>query len=344
MANQLHIVPRFWLVFAPLVCIMIFGIVGNVLTLITVLNKRCKKTSFVIIIAALAITDTVVLVSVALHVSLRYVSSTITVCKFLAYCVYGSRHISVWLVSALSVERTFAVYFPSKVKILCVPKTGFIVVAITIAVLSFADVHFLFGYTFGTFGKSTDCVFTDNGFKQFYLYMYPWIDLTIGFILPAIVIVTSNSAILVRVFKMTGALRTTAAIRNDKNKQLLRIAFLVSTAYLVLYLPGLAYTVIRPYIYEIADSAYTFANEYDANINAALANLVLLNHAINFILYVFSGKRFRNEFKNALCRSLATVRPEPRRETIQMNERRNDRPTDRTNERTNEWMNVLINR
>ena len=130
--NQPQVSPSPWLILVPVACIVTFGIVGNVFTLITVLNKRCKKTSFIVVITALAITDSIVLVSFPLNALSR--SSTVLLCKFSKFCVHYSRHTSVWLVVVLTLERTFAVYYPIKVKDVCVPKTGFVVVATVVAI------------------------------------------------------------------------------------------------------------------------------------------------------------------------------------------------------------------
>ena len=308
--------PSPGMMLAPMACIVTFGIVGNVLTLITVLNKRCKKTSFIVVIAALAITDTIVLISAPLYAMMR--SSAVFLCKLLTFCLYASRHISVWLVAVLTLERTFTVYWPIKVNSVCVPKTGFIVVAVAIATLLATDAHLLFGNTFIILENKTECGFKNTAFENFYIFYFPWIDLTIGLILPAIVIVASNSAILVRVFNSTSALTTnTQADRMNKNRHLLRMALLVSTAFLVLYLPRLIYKVSRPYIYK--DTSLNRINETDANMSAVVSNLVLLNHGINFMLYIFSGNRFRNELRNTLCRPPATVGPEPGIRSIKTN-------------------------
>ena len=191
---------------------------------------------------------------------------------------------------------------PTKVKDYCVPKTGLIVVAIVIAMAAAVDAHFLFGYTFTEVRNTTDCGFVSEGFEHFYHFIYPWTDLVITLILPAIVIIASNTAILVRVFNVTSAVASTTdeSNRRDKNKQLVKIVFLVSASFLVLNTPLPVYSAIRPYIYELSNGAYDFANETDANLFAVFTSLFLLNHGINFLLYVLSGKRFRNELRNAL--------------------------------------------
>ena len=106
-------------------------------------------------------------------------------------------------------------------------------------------------------------------------------------------------ATVVRFFKSTV---TQTSISKDKNRQLLRITILISATFIVVYLPGLTCEITRPYIFKTAAS--DSANNVDEIINTAFLNLIYLSHAINFLLYVFSGKPFRNELKNALCRSL----------------------------------------
>ena len=305
------IAARLWTYLSPV--IIVTGLVGNVLTLITFLNKRSKKTSFTVLLAALAIADIAVLSSSIFQVWVRYAfdihveNSGVFWCKVYWYFAYVPPHISVWLVSALTAERTYSVYFPTKVKVFCVPKTGLIIVSIIVAVLLIADGHLLFGYTLVKIGNTTVCSFTNLEFEEFYLHIITWIDLGFFFILPATVIVILNIATVVRYSKST---IVQSAISKDKSRQLLRMTFLVSTAFIVLYSPGPVYMIVRPWIFGMSDiSLSVLENPTDEVIIAVLFNLLLVIHAINFMLYVFSDKRFRNELRNALCRSLSTVHP-----------------------------------
>ena len=310
------IASALWTYLSPV--IVVTGLVGNVLTLITVLTRRCKKTSFTVMLAALAIADTVVLIVPLCRGWLRYAFGIIVEnsgaiwCKLIWYLTYAPTHISVWLVSALTAERTFSVYFPTKVKVVCVPRTGLIVVAIIVAVVSVANVHLLFGFTIVHNQNITACAFSNVGYKHFFLRVFTWIDLVVGFIVPAGISITSNIATVVRFFKSTV---THTASSKDQNRQLLRLTILISTTFIFLYLPGLTYQIIRPYIFETSGSDW--ANDIDEVINTVFLNLIYLRHAINFLLYVFSGKRFRNELRKALCRSLSAVHPEPEHGNIQ---------------------------
>ena len=292
--------------------IVVTGFVGNVLTLITMINRNCKKTSFTVILAALAIVDIVVLIGPLCRGWMRYtfdfsIENSGTVwCRLIWYLVYAPAHISVWLVTALTAERTYSVYYPRKVKTVCVVKTGIIVVAIVVAILLVADAHLLFGFTLMENQNTTACTFTNHRYEDFFYQVFTWIDLVIGFIAPAATILTLNIVTVVRFSNSSVAL---SEINKDKLRQLLRITSLISMTFIVLYLPGLIYQIIRPHIFET--SADNWANETDEVINTVFLNLIYLSHAINFLLYVFSGKRFRNELRNAVCRSSTTVHPEP---------------------------------
>ena len=166
------------------------------------------------------------------------------------------------------------VYFPTKVKIFCVPKTGLIVVAIIVAVLLIAEGHLLFGYTLVKIGNTTVCSFTNLDFEEFYLHIDTWIDLGLFFILPATVIVTLNIATVVRYSKSTIVQRMTF-----QRRQLLRMTFLVSTAFIVLYLPGFVYMIVRPWIFGMSDIPFSvLENHTDEVITTVLFNLGYMNH------------------------------------------------------------------
>ena len=290
-----------WAYLTPV--IVLTGLVGNVLTLITVLNKHSKKTSFTVILAALAICDSAYLVcwfkpwlENTNGVSLE--NSGIVWCKLIWYLLFTLPHISVWLVTVLAAERAFSVYFPLKVKTLCVTKTGIIIAATIVALFAVTDLHLMFGFTLAESQNATDivCTLTNNGYKNFFYLVYTWIDLVIGFILPAAASLSFNIVTVVKFRKST-----MSAKKRETVKQLIIIACLVSTTFIVLYFPALLYQLIRPYIFDLTVDKY--GNSTDEVIHTLFVNTIVLSHAVNFILYVFSGKRFRQELRQALCGS-----------------------------------------
>ena len=283
--------------------IVLTGLVGNVLTIITVLNKHSKKTSFTVILAALAICDSAYLVCICqpwlkntFNISLE--NSGVVWCKLAVYLVFTLPHISVWLVTVLVAERTFAVYYPLKVKKFCVTKTGVIIVATIVVLFTVADLHLLFGVTLAESQNTTDtvCTFTNHEYKNFVYLVFTWIDLVIGFILPAAASLSFN-IITVVTFKKSEV----SAKKRETMKQLIIIACLVSTTFIVLYFPARLYQIIRPYIFDLTTGQY--GNSIDEVVQTLCVNLNVLNHAVNFLLYVFSGKRFRTELRQALCGS-----------------------------------------
>ena len=147
-------------------------------------QTHSKKTSFTVILAALAICDSAYLVYICqlwlkntFGVSLE--NSGVFGCKLAFYLIFTLPHISVWFVTVLAAERTFSVYFPLKVKKFCVTKTGVIIVATVVALFTVADLHLLFGFTLAEGQNATDrvCTFTNHGYMNFFHLVYTWIDL-----------------------------------------------------------------------------------------------------------------------------------------------------------------------
>ena len=125
----------------------------------------------------------------------------------------------------------------------------------------------------------------------------------IGFILPAAASLSFN-IITVVTFKKSAV----SAKKRETMKQLIIITCLVSTTFIVLYFPGLLYQIIRPYIFDL--KAVRYVNSIDEAVNSLFINLINLSHAVNFLLYVFSGKRFRKELRQALCGPTNEVHPQ----------------------------------
>ena len=121
--------------------IIIAGTVGNILSLMAVTNRQCRKSSFTVYLATLAITDTAYLYVTVFSnwlvnaFDIDFGSFWKILCKMAYFLSFLASHASSWLVVALTAERTFCTYFPHKIKSVCVPRTGYIVVGTIIGVL-----------------------------------------------------------------------------------------------------------------------------------------------------------------------------------------------------------------
>ena len=137
------------LIFAGIfVCV---GTVGNILSIITVSNKHCKKSSYTVYLAGLAIADLLVLYTLissysyeeTLGVNLKATSAIY--CKLHLFFTGLFTGVSIWLIAILALERTFVVYFPFKVKSVCKPKNAFIVTTLLVTFFMAFNSHYIYG-------------------------------------------------------------------------------------------------------------------------------------------------------------------------------------------------------
>ena len=153
------------------------GTVGNILSIVTVTNKHCKKSSYTVYLAGLAIADLLTLYFAILAIPLpETFGSNLTVrsalfCKLHLYFLYLFSGVSIWLIVILALERTFAVYFPFKAKSVCKPKTALITIALLVAVFSVLNSHYLYGMQIQSAGSPNDDSFKPpldwNAFTKF---------------------------------------------------------------------------------------------------------------------------------------------------------------------------------
>ena len=128
------------------------GTVGNILAIITVTNKHCKKSSYTVYLAALAVADILALYTIVFAlpwkvgtVSIDLKAISAVYCKLHLFLVGVFSSVSLWLIVVLALERSFAVYFPFKAKAVCKPKKAFVVTALLVTFSVVLNVHYIYG-------------------------------------------------------------------------------------------------------------------------------------------------------------------------------------------------------
>ena len=183
---------------APIV--LFIGTIGNILSIITLYNFLREKTVYKYLFA-LAIFDLLVLyiglfekwLNVVCGCSIK--RSEIG-CRLFTFCCYVASFTSVWLIVAVTFERYLAICQELKAGL----RNGksskrTVVILISIVLLAIAFSLHLF-WTLG-FNKELDpdCRPTSRYFT-FLALIWPWIDITLYFFIPCILIVTFNGLIL----------------------------------------------------------------------------------------------------------------------------------------------------
>lgn len=148
---------------------------------------------------------------------------------------------------------------------------------------------------------------------MFIVFTWTWIDLCVFFIIPMVVLVVGNSLIIYNVVSSHRKSRRSVMPRTEmgnsntrrnrpqtsKISSLTISLMLVSLVFCVCITPIVVFPIGDPYWASNANNkkrATLFLVETLANL------LMYVNHSVNFILYFMSGKRFRDEVKQLLCR------------------------------------------
>lgn len=132
--------------------ILIFGTVGNILSLIVLTRPRTRRFSTAVFLITLTVVDLIAMWSGLLRIILTgYLqidvrnSSSVT-CKIHVFFVYASTHISSWLLVGVTVERVVCVWMPVKMHLERNNKKAlFFTFAIIFAFVSL-DLHLLVGF------------------------------------------------------------------------------------------------------------------------------------------------------------------------------------------------------
>ncbi|XP_070206116.1 probable G-protein coupled receptor B0563.6 [Littorina saxatilis] len=298
-------------IYIPLVVAV--GVVGNVLCFVTLVFSSLRATSTCVYMAAIAVLDCVILV-LDLCVLIRgylghtqfYMHNDWT-CGFHNFLFYFAIHFDVLLLLAMTVDRFIVVRFPLKAQSICTPSSA--VKAITIVGLFTFGLNFQIFFTkrLGATRSPEDplkCWYPDPDVDFFMKKIYTWIDASIYSFIPCLSLLLLNVLIIrqLRVsIKFSRQFTDSCSSSTKKvvtNTNITVMLLMVSFTFLLLTSPVAIVLLVKRY-YWLPD---TNAERARARLTHAFVdNLMYTNHAVNFVLYCVSGRRFREELKRLLC-------------------------------------------
>ncbi|XP_045160176.2 C-C chemokine receptor type 5-like [Mercenaria mercenaria] len=300
-----------WKIVPPI--LILCGTTGNTLTIIVTMRMK-KLSSTAVYLLILAVSDTTILlcgplrnwISFAWGKDIRRLSDA--ACKVQLYLTYASLHFSSWLLVAVTMERTISVVFPHKVKVNCTRRNACLII-LALFVFTFGvdavvpATQSLKGYG----GKS--CAPTTEAYLNFRDDVWQWIDFCMAFAFPFIFLVIGNTVMIVKLYKsrlkrkqMSGNSRQKDANIGRKESAVYVLMVALCIIFLLTMTPVTVYQIYAPYrrieilaLYKIdKDAGWT---DYQFFIlQHTIVNLVAYtNAAFNFVLYVFTGTKFRTE-------------------------------------------------
>lgn len=298
---------------------LIFGTIGNILCIGVLRRKRFRHGVATVFMIALAVVDiSCLIVGQAGRHWVRALSGVdiahdnLVYCKIWWHAVIATLGGSNWILALTSIERCIAVLAPMQAKKFLTRRNAYISLVILAVVLLAWNAHFYWTMTsVKTPTGGSLCVPDDDNY--FSAHVKAWLELAVKAIAPGVIIVISNALIIATLFKAAAnrnKLSAGTGTDDPRLKSTVLMLICISVAFVLLTSP------IQ--VSWILDQA--FPDNYVSSVEAAnhrlrwAVNIFLayLNNAINFLLYLISGREFRRElvqwFKELLscCRRKAS--------------------------------------
>uniref|UniRef100_A0A182LRX4 G-protein coupled receptors family 1 profile domain-containing protein n=1 Tax=Anopheles culicifacies TaxID=139723 RepID=A0A182LRX4_9DIPT len=308
--------------------LVLFGSIGNVLSVLVFFKTKLRKLSSSYYLAALGLSDTFYLIGqfvawlnlVDLKIYIQEVC-----CRFFTFSSSLCCFLSVWFVVAFTVERFIAVLYPLKRQTMCTVRRAKIVIfALTIAGIFISlPIFFFASPQFSTSMNDTICDIVQEYKDQ--AAMFNFLDFILVFVVPFTIIVVLNTITALTVWKFASIRRTMTIPRSyganvrESRRQLnissnqlygngtvpvqqiqllsrsrvansqIKVTKMLLIVSTVFVCLNLPSYIVRVKIY--LETEHTNMNIYLVQNCCQL--FFMTNFGINFILYCVSGQNFR---------------------------------------------------
>ena len=287
--------------------ILFFGVFGNIMSLAVLSRKKMRTMTMSVYLSGVAVCDMgFILLGQAGRHWVRNLSGIDLNNLANWYCIGWMLFIntltcmSSFLLAGVSAERCFAVTAPLK-SIGVITRKSAVCYLVCIGIMAtLYSSHVFWSFQLVETPDRSSCTINDKYY--FATHIRVWTDFFILFLVPGSIIIISNIIIMYKVTKAKIKRDVYLAKgTNDKNQTYSTIAMLVTVcvAYVCLTTPlRIVYfigSVFPSGIPLVGREAARYRLFWGVSILAAY-----VNHAINFYLYVISGKEFRTELRYLL--------------------------------------------
>lgn len=311
----------FWVKFILTPVIVCTGIVGNTLSIVVMQSKALRHKSYSRYLSALAVFDTLTLIIRQVRCINDYYASENNVhvvfknfdtfgCKMFNFIEHVSYLMSSWLIVLMGLERLIAVCMPFK-KVVIRTQTGAMVTIIFMFVL--ISLSQAFRLVMVEYSEAYFC--NPSGeylqlYTDLHIYFY---HCTLAFALPVSLVFGCNGMVLYQIFKIKREIRK----EDKKNRQYRAVRerhrttymlLIVSFTFLGTLMPVLTLNLVLHILMKVKGrEGHAIYRDVSPFLELAVT-ISLLNYAINFFIYVLSGKSFRFELRKVLRRRTFSTR------------------------------------
>lgn len=317
-ASELRAGVLVWQIVSPI--LIIFGTVGNVLSIIVLSSRKFNRWSSSVYLLGLAVADLCALYIGLMRQWIKYsFDSDIrhfhpVLCKIHWWLMYTCADVPVWILTAITVERLISTMCPYKSKAICTKNRAKIVLIVIVISALAINSHLLYGFGKLEIAAANEtlvipCAPITDAYRQFFGKVWTWIDLCKYSLVPFALLSTGNICIIYKLLASGRKVKTQvapttsqtqASSGNERTSNMtillvcLNFVFIISTAPVCIYFIGEPYWIPKdvPRDIQLQDPWWAFVNM-----------LMYINNSANFILYCLTGSRFRDAVKELLCKN-----------------------------------------
>ncbi|KAL8592909.1 hypothetical protein ACOMHN_050736 [Nucella lapillus] len=296
-----------WQAWSP--CILFLGLFGNLATIFVMRRVSDNNSTQHVFLIALAVSDLSLLytglfvewLQWSFHVDMRLWHPVM--CTLLQWFVYSTNTTSAWLVTAVTVQRTMAVLWPHRMRVVCTVQRTWVAVAVVVLTAFLIHVHHLPGSEINEYNL---CGFKRGGLYEYFIsQIYTWLDMCLSSLLPAVCLMICNVVLSMTLFQASSSVsqhvssKSSSAHGDDARRKTASkttvMILAVSSTFLLLTMPSNAFIIGC----NIACIDFTNNPRRLAVLQLLMTVFLLMwysNSAVNFFLYCLTGTKFRGVF------------------------------------------------
>ncbi|XP_046673377.1 gastrin/cholecystokinin type B receptor-like isoform X2 [Homalodisca vitripennis] len=271
---------------------LLLGVVGNVLIVFTTCRYRRMKTPTNVFLSSLACAD-LLLIIICIPVKVAKLFSYtwemgFFLCKSVHYLQNMVAICSVLTLTAISVERYYAIVHPMKAKYICtISQAKKIILSTWVAsvLLAMPTLHIQVHMEVGHYFKAYYCSLDYDNRPHLQLYMVYMLFLI--FIIPTTVMLVTYSTICWEIRQ----------VMKQRHHMVIKMLVLIVVVFVVCWAPILILDVL---------TAFQVLEEYSTgflkHVRTTFHLMSYFNSCVNPIIYGFMSKNFRESFQKALSR------------------------------------------
>ncbi|XP_056105110.1 growth hormone secretagogue receptor type 1 [Rhinichthys klamathensis goyatoka] len=296
-----HLFPAPILTGITVTCSFLFlvGIAGNLLTISVVTKYKDMRTTTNLYLCSMALSDLLIFLCMPLDLyrvwRYRPWNFGDELCKLFQFVSESCTYSTILNITALSVERYFAICFPFRAKVIVTRGRVKVVILLlwTVALCSAGPIFILVGveHENGTNSWETnECKATEYAIRSGLLTMMVWVS-SVFFFLPVLCLTVLYSLIGRRLWRRKENPVGAISSRDKNNKQTVKMLAVVVLAFVLCWLP---FHVGRYLFSKSSEANSPIISQISEYCNLVSFVLFYLSAAINPILYNIMSKKYRS--------------------------------------------------